>query len=389
MTDPRPTVCEVLHGLPVGGAEVLAVALARKLHARYRFIFACLDELGRLGAEVRDEGFEIIALGRRPGVDPLCMRRLARLWRRQRVDLVHAHQYTPFFYAACARAWRRRPPVLFTEHGRWYPDYPRRRRILFNRLVLGRSDRVVGVGEAVRQALIHNEGIPAHRVGVIYNGVDVAAFGSPAPRRAAARRELGLAEDDFVIVQVARLDHLKDHATAIRTIGRVARQVPGARLLLAGEGPQQAVIEAEVRARRVEGHVRLLGLRGDVPTLLRAADLCLLTSISEGIPVTLIEAMAARLPVVATSVGGVPEVVRARETGFLAAPGDDAGLAEAVVRLAGDPALRRAMGDAGHRRACEVFSEQRMHEEYAACFDEMLGFGVAGPAIDDAGSSPS
>lgn len=372
MKDDRPVICQVLHSLAVGGAEVLAAALARQLSDRYRFIFACLDELGLLGARLHSEGFEVVALGRRPGIDPFCMRRLARLWRRQGVRLVQAHQYTPFFYTLAARAWRLRPPVLFTEHGRFYPDYRRRRRVLFNRLMLRRTDRVVAVGGAVRRALVSYEGIAEDRVQVIHNGVDIAAFDGPPADRAAVRRELGLADDDFAIVLVARLDYLKDHATAIRTAERVAKRLPTAKLLIVGEGPEQKVIEAEIRARKVQGCVRMLGLREDVAALLHAADLFLLTSISEGIPVTLIEAMAARLPVVSTKVGGVPEVVEPGGTGLLAAPGDDPALAEAVLLLAANPALRRSMGEAGHRRACEVFSQTRMHDAYEACFEEML-----------------
>lgn len=368
----RPTICQVLHSLTVGGAEVLSAQLARCLRDRYRFVFACLDELGTLGEQLRAEGFEVDVLGRHPGIDFRCTRRLARLWRRQGVDLVHAHQYTPFFYAAAARLGRRRPPLLFTEHGRWYPDYPRRKRILFNRLMLRRRDRVVAVGESVRRALIDNEGIAARRVGVIHNGVDVSAFAGCRADRPAVRRELGFGHQDVVVIQVARLDHLKDHATAIRTIGRVARRHGGVRLVLVGEGPEREMIEAEIRAQGIEANVRLLGLRGDVARLLGAADLFLLSSVSEGIPVTLIEAMAARLPVVATKVGGVAEIVQAGQTGLLAASGDDAALAEAVLRLVEDAALRRAMGELGHRRASEVFSQQRMHGAYQGYFEEML-----------------
>ncbi len=372
MSNDKPTICQLLHSLTVGGAEVLAAQLARRLSDQYRFVFACLDHLGTLGEELRREGFEVAVIERRPGIDLGCMKRLARFWRGQGVDLVHAHQYTPFFYALGARKWRSHPRLLFTEHGRWYPDYPRRKRILFNRLMLRHSDRVVGVGEAVRRALIDNEGIPAARAGVIYNGVDVVEFDGVAAQRESVRRELGIGDDDLVVIQVARLDHLKDHATAIRTLARVARQRDDVRLLVVGEGPEQEMIEAEVRAQRLRQRVQLVGLRSDVGRLLGASDLFLLSSISEGIPVTLIEAMAARLPVVSTKVGGVGEIVLPGETGLLAAPGDDAVLAEAVLRLAGDAGLRASMGEAGRRRACEVFSQQKMHRGYQDCFEELL-----------------
>lgn len=369
----RPTVCELLHSLTIGGAEVLAADLARRLADRYRFVFICLDELGRLSQQLEAEGFEVQCLDRRPGIDLGCMFRLARLWRRQEVDLVHAHQYTPFFYAACTRLWRGRPPILFTEHGRWYPDYPRRRRMLFNRLMLRGRDRITAVGEAVRDALVRNEGLPRHRIRVIYNGVDGERFAPKPERRLPVRQSLGLMETDFVIVQVARLDYLKDHITALRTMARLASQAPEAKLLLVGDGPKREVIEAEIKAQHLEGAVQMLGTREDVPELLWAADVCLLTSISEGIPVTLIEAMAAELPVVATKVGGVPEVVLQGQTGLLAAAGDDAALADCLLRLVRDAELRRRFGQAGRRRAEEMFSQRLMHQQYADCFDEMLG----------------
>jgi glycosyltransferase involved in cell wall biosynthesis len=365
------TVCQVLHTLQVGGAEVLAARLARRLEGPYRFIFACLDGLGTLGERLRDEGFPVTVLGRRPGLDLGCARRLAGLLRRERVDVVHAHQYTPFFYGITARLLCRRPPVLFTEHGRWFPDFRRPKRVIANRVLLERRDRIVGVGEAVRQALIRNEGIPERRVSVIYNGVDLSTFDRDGQGRAEARRALGLGEDELVIMQVARLDALKDHPTAIRTLARVARRRPEARLVLVGEGPEEATIRALVREHGLDERVRLLGLRTDVPRLLPAADLFLLTSVSEGIPVTLIEAMAAALPIVSTRVGGVGEVVEDGRTGLLAPSGDDEALAESILRLAADPSGRELMGRLGRERAGVLFSEEAMHASYGRLYEEM------------------
>jgi glycosyltransferase involved in cell wall biosynthesis len=367
----RPTICQLLHTLHFGGAEVLAARLARRLKYHCRFVFACLEERGILGEELQQEGFPVEVLSRRPGLDLRCAWRLGRFLRRERVDVLHAHQYTPFFYAMAGRLPTIRPPILFTEHGREHPDYPRRKRILFNRVMLRRRDRVVAVGDAVRHALVANEGIPDRRIEVIYNGIDAHRFAGHYRDRAEVRRELGLGTAEPVIVQVARLDHLKDHQTALRCLARVVRETPAARLILVGDGPEEAAIRTQVEQLGLVRSVMFLGLRRDVARLLQAADLFLLSSVSEGIPLAAIEAMCAGLPVVSTQVGGTSEVVCDGQTGLLTPAGDDASLAAAILRLHWNPDLRRRLGENGRLRARTFFSEDQMARKYLAHYEQM------------------
>ncbi len=369
----RATICQVLHNLNVGGAEMLAYRLAKQLGGRFRFVFACLDEVGSLGDGLLAGGMPIEWLRRRSGWDLGCARRLAAFVRRENVDLIHAHQYTPFAYSLLSGLWGRRPPILFNEHGRFYPDRRRLKRVVFNRVMLRPCDRVVAVGQAVRQALIDNEGISSARIAVIYNGVPLRDHDGTADQRGSVRQELGLSDSDFLILTVARLDKIKDHATAIRTLARAVTACPQTRLVVVGDGAERDNIRQEIRRRGMERWIQMLGERHDVSRLLRATDAFLLTSVSEGIPVTIIEAMDAGLPVVATNVGGVAEVVEQGSTGLLAPAGGDEGLAEAILRLIRDPSLRREMGQAGRRRAEALFSEDRMHRAYAAVYEEMLG----------------
>lgn len=387
MSETGTTVAQVLLSLNLGGAEVLADRIARRLSDRFRFVFVCLGETGDLSHRLLDDGFTVLSVGRREGIDLRAGRRLASAFRRERVGVVHAHQYAPFLYSALGRLTSRPLPIVMTEHGRHHPDLPSRKRSLVNRLLLRPRDRLAAVGEAVRRALIDNEGFPAGRVEVVYNGVNLAAFAGAGRDRAAVRRELGLGELDFVVVQVARLQRLKDHLTAVRAFERVVRERPDARLVLVGGGAEAGEIARAVRDRGLEPFVRTPGVRGDVPRLLGAADLGLLTSISEGIPLSLIEAMAAGLAVVATRVGGVPEVVLDGETGLLSPAGDDDGLAGQVLRLAGDPALRARMGRAGLDRAHAAFSEDRMVGEYDAIYRQLAaGSGRPRPVGAAAGS---
>lgn len=362
--DCRPVVCQVLHSLCVGGAEILAARLARNLQAEFRFVFVCLDEAGFLAEELAREGFPVHVLHRRPGFDWHLVRSLAQLLRRESVDVLHAHQYAPFAYCAMARGWWSKRAIVFTEHGRHQPDYPRPKRIFANKFLLRPQDIPIGVGEAVRQALIQNEGLPADRVQVIYNGIDLTRFDPSAPQREPVRMELGLSPEDFLLIHVARLDYLKDHATGLRMMARLRQTDQRVKLTVIGDGPERAAIEHLRAELQLETSVQLLGQRTDVARLIQAADALLLTSVSEGIPLTLIEGMAAGLPVVATDVGGVAEVVESEVTGLLAPAQDAELLAAQVTRLAGNRNWSRQLGTAGRIRAEQMFSEPEMHRQY-------------------------
>jgi glycosyltransferase involved in cell wall biosynthesis len=386
LRDNRPVICQVLHSLDIGGAEVLADGLARHLADQFRFVFACLDDVGSLGERLRADGFSVGLVNRKvPGIDWKCGFRLAAFLREHKVDVIHAHQYTPFFQSLVSRLSYRRPPIIFTEHGRHFPDSRSAKRVAVNRLLLRNDDRIFGVGESVRQALIQNEGLAANRVEVIYNGVDLAPFFAVrhnSELRREVRAELGLNESDFVVLQVARLNPLKDHLTALQAVERLANGGLGdaradnstpsrhVRLLLAGEGEQRATIEQFLRDRALERHVTLLGARRDIPRLLSAADAFLLSSVSEGVPLTLIEAMAAGVPVVSTDPGGIREVITDGESGLLTKPGDDAGLAERLSRLL-DPTLKEQICDAAFEVAQARFSLKTMHDQYRDVYDDL------------------
>lgn len=369
--DPRPVIGQLLHTLNVGGAEVLAGNLARRLQDRYRFVFFCLDELGQGAERLLGEGFVVEVIGRKDGLDWRCPLRLAARWRHHGVQLVQAHQYTPFFYAMLARMRFGRIPIVFTEHGRHFPDYPRPKRKVANRMLLRRRDRVVAVGRSVKQALIDNEGIPAGRIEVIPNGIDTDRFRPSESMRVEVRRELGIGPEEFLVLMVARLDPIKDHITAVRAAAQAATRVPGLKLVLVGDGPERGTIEGYIREHDLGRLVRLLGTRHDVPRLLTGADTLLLTSVSEGIPLTVIEAMATGVPVVGTDVGSMADVV-SESVGRLAAARDVGALSEHLSAIGSSRALQVDLGQNG--RACAVanYSEPAMAEKYSAVFDRIL-----------------
>ncbi len=367
-----PVICQVLHSLNMGGAEVLAREFAVRSVKEFKTVFACLDSIGTIGHQMQNDGYCVEVLGRRSGFDYQLARRLASFCRVNRVSIIHAHQYAPFFYSALSRFPGWRPPILFTEHGRAFPDFRRPKRVAANRLLLRRHDKVIAVGQNVRQALIANEGIPPNRIEVVYNGIDLTAYSPSSAARSSIREELGLSENDFVVIQVARLNSLKDHGTAIRAMERLRASHSQIRLLLVGDGEEMPAIVEQIVKAGLRSTVHILGMQSDVARLLAAADLFLLTSVSEGIPLTVLEAMAMGLPCVATNVGGIPEIIVDGNTGLLANARDDSAIASHIARLAGDSRFRRHLGDRALARAHDLFSDRNMHRTYNHIYHEMV-----------------
>lgn len=365
-------ICQLLHTMTTGGAEVLANRIGRGFRGKNEVVFACLDGIGELGESLQADGFHVEYLGRQRGIDLQCVRRLGKFLRRQQVDVIHAHQYTPFFYATAARSWRKRLPVVFTEHGRFYPDSSSIKRSIYNRFMLRKSDQVIAVGEHVRQALIQFESFRPNRVGVIYNGIDHGPYSSDVEDRCNARnafrKQLGLQDSAVIVMQVARLDPIKDHLLSIHAMSKLLHECEDIHLVIVGDGPERARIESEIIKMGVQTRVHLLGLRRDVPNLLKCSDIVLLTSLSEGIPLTLIEGMACGLPCVSTDVGGVREIVTANQSAIVCGDRSVDCVANALKTLALDGSLRNTMGNIGRRIARERFDEKKMLAEYENIF---------------------
>ena len=347
----------VLHVMQVAGAEVLVAETIRQLRPHLEPVVLCLDRVGQLGAVMQEEGVPVIDLQRRPGLDLGVVRRLAGEIRRHRLEVVHAHQYTPFFYTALARALvPQRIHLLFTEHGRHYPDHVGAKRRWTNRLVLRHlADEITGVCRFSADSLAAKDGFPAARVEVIENGIQFDRYASP-PDRAALRASLNLDAGRQYVVCIARFHPVKDHQMLLNAFAHVAAARPDADLLLAGDGPLRAELESRVQALGLTHRVQFLGVRGDVPALLGAADVFALTSVSEAASLTLLEAMASGLPVVVTDVGGNPEIVRDGTDGYLVPRGEAAAAGARLLQLLNDPAHARAMGHAGRTRVRERFN---------------------------------
>jgi glycosyltransferase involved in cell wall biosynthesis len=295
-----------------------------------------------------------------------------------KVDILHVHGARAALFGRLATASldRRRPRLVYTIHGFAAPHYPQPRRgvlLATERILAPLTDRFVAVCNAEREALTAARVARPEQIQMVWNGINTARFQSVRPDRTAWRASLSVPPDAVLITTICRLYKPRDFETLLHAFRLVADACPSGHLLIAGDGPLRAQIEAQVGALSLEQRVTFSGWRDDAPSVYAASDIYALTTWGwEGLPLTILEAMAAGLPVVATDAGGVPEAVANGETGLLVARRDVEGLAKALRTLIEHPAQRQRMGSAGRARAEAHFALARMVAQTAAIYERLL-----------------
>jgi glycosyltransferase involved in cell wall biosynthesis len=365
-------VLQLLQGLAIGGIERMVLDLVFALPAaEFSTSFCTFDRQGTLASDIAARGMPLHFRRRNGSADVGFVLWLAGILRRERIRVLHAHNATAFYYGALATHLAPGTRFLYTEHDRAFPT-PLRERGL-HALLARRAAAVVTVSDTLRTNLIRYEAFPARRVHVVKNGIEL-----PAPRRtrAAVRAELDLGDRPVAGI-VARLAPVKNHPLLLQAWKLVLQEVPGAVLLVVGDGSASSRTRALAADLGLGEAVRFLGQRRDIPEILQALDVFVLASLSEGLSLTLLEAEAAALPIVATRVGGNPEVVIDGETGFLVPSGAPAPMAAALQRLLRDAALRARMGERGRSFYRAHFTLQAMVEGYASLYRQLAG--VAAP----------
>lgn len=358
---------QVVLSLNPGGTERLVVELARRLTSEIPMAVCCLDAAGAWAAEVEAYGIPVFALERRDGFQPGLGRAVAAAAKKHDASVLHAHHYSPFVYSALARVWRRGLRVVFTEHGRLSDAPPSAKRKVANALLSKMPSRVFTVSADLKRH-IAQEGFPAGDIGVIYNGIDIGPL-PDSTDRASVRRELGVDEHTMVVAAVARLDPVKDLGVLIEATKNVAASRPVLTLII-GDGSERAALETRAVDLGAAPNVRFLGHRDDARRWLAGCDVYVNCSISEGISLTILEAMAAGLPPVVTRVGGTPEIVD-DTCGRLIPARDPQALTTELLALASAPDLRRSLGRAARARVEERFTLDRMVAEYRNIYFEV------------------
>ncbi len=373
-----PLIVHVVHRLQMGGLENGLVNLINHTPpGRYRHAVLCMTDHTDFARRIQDPTVPILDLHKREGHDLGVYRRLYRAFRTLRPALVHSRNIGTLEAQAVARLAGVRHGV-HGEHGRDMTDlagtHPRHRRL--RRLSARWTDRFVALSRDIQRWLIDVQGLPAGKIVQIYNGVDTARF-HPGDGRRPLTDALGLS-GRLLLGTVGRLSAEKDPLTLVRAYLTLLAQAPElarrSALLMVGDGPLRGELEATLADAPADHRqaVHLLGPRDDVPALMREWDLFILPSRTEGISNTILEAMASGLPVLATAVGGNPELVVDGETGRLVPRDDPEVMADTLAGLLADPDALKRQGIAGRVRAEEKFSIEAMVAKYLSIYDALL-----------------
>lgn len=341
-----------------GGVEEHVLTLLRGLDkGLFRLTYVCPPELiEKLADDVPPE-VELVPLRLESPLDLAGCWRLAAILRRLKADIFHAHMFQASF-AGTPTAWACGVPVIFeTPHVReqWRSGWIKSHYYI-DRLSSRLVDDYIAVSEANAQYLVEVKKLPIHKVVVIPNGCDVSRFD---PNRSASlklKRKLGFDGADPVLVVGGRLEPQKGHSVLIRALPLVLDHFPNAKLVCVGDGSLRGELEVMMRENGLEDSVRFVGYQSTIADWLALADIVVLPSFFEGMPLIALEALAAARPLVATATDGTIEVVIDGETGLTTTPGDPLGLATAILRILRDPALGRRLAAAGRARVLAHFS---------------------------------
>ena len=338
----------------IGGTELNALRTAERLDdSRFDVSVICLQDHGPLLERYRRQGIPLLSLPLRRlhGLTALRLgARLARYLATQHVDVVHSHDvYNNIFATAWARAAR--TPVVIASR-RWWDDVPRTALRVVNKYAYRLADCVIANSNTVAELLVRDDHVRRDRVAVVSNFVDESAFAPPADvGRSTLLGELCVPPGSLVVGCVAGLRPVKDHQSLITAIASLQPRWPSLHLVLVGDGEARPSLERLTRQLGLTATVHFAGIRPNEPNLHHLFDVSVLCSSSEAFPNSIVEAMAAGKPVVATRVGGIVDAVVDQQTGFLVPPRTPSAVATAIERLLIEPRLRRQLGEAAARRA--------------------------------------
>ncbi len=365
-------IMHVIYSLGIGGAENILINLINEINQDI-FIssICCIEKSGILATRIKRKDIKIFECYRGKG-DYLLPLKLYKLFKKERVDVVHTYGWSGFDGIVAAKL-AGIPLIIHTEVGRDIGEINnlKRRKILGRRLISSLVNHLVTVSEELKDSLIKTSKISPDKIICIHPGVSLEEFEFPIDKNK-NKKGIGFKEDTIVIGSVGRLDPIKNYPNLIYAAREIINEYPDIRFVLVGDGPLKNKLESIIKELDLEGKVILLGRVDNVLPFLKIMDIFVLPSFSEGLSVSILESMACGLPIVATNVGGNPEIVLDGVTGILVPPENCSTLAMAIMKLIKNPEIAKEMGIAGQKRIKTEFSFSKMINSYEKLYKEVI-----------------
>jgi glycosyltransferase involved in cell wall biosynthesis len=365
-------VMHVTYDMRIGGTEMVIKNIVENVTNKLitMSIFCIESPIGPWGEQLQSSGVALTCNARKPGIDLGLIFAIRVHIKAYNIDVIHCHQYTPWVYCALA-AFGLGKKVVFTEHGRFYPDTSSWKRRFINPILVKITSHITAISEATKQALVDYEFIPESAISVVYNGLKLN--NKNEADIANVRSQLHLKPDDLVFGTVARFDPIKNQVLMIKAFKSVNERSPESKLLMIGDGEMKSALVALVAKLNLQDSVIFTGYLSYPLDYLAAMDVFLLSSLSEGTSMTLLEAMAMGKPCVVTDAGGNSEIIVNQENGLVTANENAELFSQAMQTLALDSALRQKMGDAARVRFNTHFTAKSMNQKYYSLYEDING----------------
>jgi glycosyltransferase involved in cell wall biosynthesis len=330
----------------------------------------CIESpLGPFSEELKKNGIEFYELNRQPGFDTNLIKQIRQTLKSNNVDIIHCHQYTPWVYGTIAAAFTR-TKVIFTEHGRFHPDSSSWKRKISNPFLLMLTERVTAISKATKKALTEFEFIPKTKIEVIYNGIKPLVSNNEKVH--ILREKFKIPKNANVLGTIARLDPIKNQTIMIRSLKKLLTTLPNTYLIIVGDGEEREKLENLVDELDVRTHVFFTGYITQPVDYLEVMDVFLLSSLSEGTSMTLLEAMSLSKPCVVTDAGGNAEIILHEESGFVTQNNDSEMFYQAIKKLLRIKNEVNRLGNLANNRFMKNFTAHQMNGNYSKLYNDVL-----------------
>lgn len=371
MKDKPLKVMHVIEDLESGGAERVVVELTRGLNAQhFSPMVCCLRKKGALAAELEQHGIPVFVMNKRSKIDLAMLWRLTRLLRSQKIAIVHCHVFTANLWGRLAALLARVPAIVTHEHSSISVDRQAVHRL--ERLLSRGTDAVITVTEQLAQRWRDEIGVSAQNVRTVYNGLDVVHHLTDPAAVRKLRSEFGLQKCGHVIGAVGRLEWRKNFKLLLEALAIVLHSHPNTTLMIVGAGEEETALKAHAVELKIAQNVIFAGYRADIAEMLGLFSVFCMSSDTEGISLALLEAITAGVPVVATRVGGTPEVIRDESMGTLVPPRNADALAHAVKAVLDHPQAAQHKAQTARQKVAEIFTKEKMIREIEMLYREII-----------------